>query len=442
MRPRIGVLALQGAFAAHARVLTDLGADAVEVRRPDQLDGVDALVMPGGESTTMSMLLESSGLFDPLAKRLADGLPVLGTCAGMILLAVEVVDGRPDQRSFGAIDLTVRRNAYGRQVDSFETDLDVPELGPAPFHAVFIRAPGVDRAGADVDVLASWEDRPVLARQGAVTVAAFHPRALGRCPHPLALPRGGRLVMSGHSKWATIKHQKGAKDKARGKLFAKLIRQVEVAAREGGGDIEANATLRTMYNKARSASVPIDTIERAIKRGTGELDGVTYESITYEGYAPGGVALLIDVLTDNRNRTGAEVRSLFSKMGGSMAEPGSVAWQFTRTGVVMVPRSVSEDDIMLAALEAGAEDIADDGDTWRLTCPPQATETVREALEAAGVTVLSAESTMLPSTTIEVTEADEAKKVLRIMDALEEHDDVQDVYSNFDIPEEILAASV
>ncbi len=179
MRPRIGVLALQGAFAAHARVLTDLGADAVEVRRPDQLEGVDGLVMPGGESTTMSMLLESSGLFDPIAKRLADGLPVLGTCAGMILLAVEVVDGRPDQRSFGAIDLTVRRNAYGRQVDSFETDLEVPELGSSPFHAVFIRAPGVDRAGPDVEVLASWQDRPVLARQGAVTVAAFHPELSG-----------------------------------------------------------------------------------------------------------------------------------------------------------------------------------------------------------------------------------------------------------------------
>jgi len=179
VRPRIGVLALQGAFAAHARVLTELGAEAVEVRRPDQLDGVDGLVMPGGESTTMSMLLESSGLFDPLATRLADGLPVLGTCAGMILLAVEVVDGRPDQRSFGAIDLTVRRNAYGRQVDSFETDLDVPELGPSPFHAVFIRAPGVDRVGPDVVVLASWEDRPVLARQGLATVAAFHPELSG-----------------------------------------------------------------------------------------------------------------------------------------------------------------------------------------------------------------------------------------------------------------------
>jgi 5'-phosphate synthase pdxT subunit len=179
VRPRIGVLALQGAFGAHARVLTDLGAEAVEVRRPDQLEGIDGLVMPGGESTTMSMLLESSGLFDPIAERLADGLPVLGTCAGMILLAVEVVDGRPDQRCFGAIDLTVRRNAYGRQIDSFETDLEIAELGAPAFHAVFIRAPGVVRAGPGVDVLASWDDRPVLARQGAVTVAAFHPELSG-----------------------------------------------------------------------------------------------------------------------------------------------------------------------------------------------------------------------------------------------------------------------
>src|SRR6478609_12000806 len=173
--------------------------------------------------------------------------------------------------------------------------------------------------------------------------------------------------MSGHSKWATIKHQKGAKDKARGQLFAKLIRQVEVAAREGGGDIEANATLRTMYAKARAASVPIDTIDRAIKRGTGELEGVTYESITYEGYAPGGVALLIDVLTDNRNRTGAEVRNVFSKLGGSMAEPGAVGWQFRRAGVLHVPSSVAEDEVMLAALEAGAEDVSAAGDTWEIT---------------------------------------------------------------------------
>jgi len=246
--------------------------------------------------------------------------------------------------------------------------------------------------------------------------------------------------MSGHSKWATIKHQKGAKDKARGKLFAKLIRQVEVAAREGGSDLDANATLRTMYNKARAASVPIDTIDRAIKRGTGELEGVTYEAITYEGYAPCGVAVLVDVLTDNRNRTGAEVRNVFVKMGGSLAEPGSVSWQFTRRGVVLVPGEVAEDAVMEAALEAGADDIADDGGTWHITCEPGMVEEVREALEAAGIAVESAESTLVPSTSVPLESAEDAKKVLRVIDALEENDDVQDVYSNFDIPESILEA--
>src|SRR3982750_2329227 len=162
--------------------------------------------------------------------------------------------------------------------------------------------------------------------------------------------------MSGHSKWATIKHQKGAKDKARGKLFAKLIRQVEVAAREGGGDPDSNPTLRTMFQKARQSAVPMDTIERAIKRGTGELEGVRYESVSYEGYAPAGVAVYVEVLTDNRNRTGADVRNAFSKHGGSIAEPGAVAWQFERKGVVILPKKVSEDDLMLVALEAGAED--------------------------------------------------------------------------------------
>ncbi len=244
--------------------------------------------------------------------------------------------------------------------------------------------------------------------------------------------------MSGHSKWATIKHQKGAKDKARGKLFAKLIRQVEVAAREGGGDIEANATLRTMYAKARAASVPVDTIERAVKRGTGELEGVTYESITYEGYAPGGVAVMIDVLTDNRNRAGAEVRSLFSRLGGSMAEPGAVSWQFSRRGMVVVPKTFTEDDVMVAALDAGVDDILDDGDVWRITSEPAAVEAVREALEKAGITVDSAEATMIASTSVALETADDAKRVLRLIDALEDHDDVQDVYANFDIPDAIL----
>ena len=244
--------------------------------------------------------------------------------------------------------------------------------------------------------------------------------------------------MSGHSKWATIKHKKGAADAARGKLFAKLIRQVEVAAREGGGDPDMNPTLRTMYQKARDASVPLDTIERAIKRGTGELEGVSYEQITYEGYAPGGVALMIEVLTDNRNRTGAEVRSIFTKHGGSMAEPGAVAWQFERKGIVLVDRSVEEDDLMLVALDAGAEDIADDGEVWRITTPPTDVSAVRSAIEDAGIEVRSSELTMVPTSTVAVDTEEAARKILKLVDALDDNDDVQDVYGNFDIPDSVL----
>jgi YebC/PmpR family DNA-binding regulatory protein len=244
--------------------------------------------------------------------------------------------------------------------------------------------------------------------------------------------------MSGHSKWATIKHKKGAADAKRGKLFAKLIRQVEVAARQGGGDPESNPTLRTMFQKARDASVPLDTIERAVKRGTGDLEGVIYEQVQYEGYAPSGVALLVEVLTDNRNRTGSDVRSLFTRNGGSLAEPGAVAWQFERTGVVIVPRSVEEDELMEVALDAGAEDLVDEGDTWRVTCPPSDLTTVRDALEQHGVPFDSADVTMLPTSTVELGTADEAKAVLRLIDLLDDHDDVQDVYANFDIPDEIL----
>jgi YebC/PmpR family DNA-binding regulatory protein len=250
--------------------------------------------------------------------------------------------------------------------------------------------------------------------------------------------------MSGHSKWATIKHKKGAADKARGKLFAKLIRQVEVAAREGGGDPDSNPTLRTMFQKAREASVPLDTIERAIKRGTGELEGVRYEQVNYEGYAPSGVAVIVECLTDNRNRTGADIRSIFSKNGGSMAEPGAVAWQFDRKGVILVPKKgaggseVTEDDLMLVALEAGAEDISDSGEHWQVTTPPSDLSAIRGALDEAGVTVESAELTMLPSTTVPLSGESEAKKVLHLVDLLEDHDDVQNVYANFDIPDSIL----
>ncbi len=248
--------------------------------------------------------------------------------------------------------------------------------------------------------------------------------------------------MSGHSKWASIKHQKGAKDKARGKLFAKLIRQLEVAAREGGGDLTANATLRTMYQKARDASVPMDTIERAIKRGTGELEGVRYEPISYEGYAPGGIALIVECLSDNRNRTGSEVRAVFSKNGGSMAEPGAVAWQFERKGVVLLPKSVTEDDLMLVALDAGADDLSDEGDTWQLTCPPSELSSLTAALEDAGIAFDSAELTMVATTTVPLESEGDARRVLRLVDLLEEHDDVQNVYANFDIPEQVLEAAL
>ena len=244
--------------------------------------------------------------------------------------------------------------------------------------------------------------------------------------------------MSGHSKWATIKHKKGAADKARGKLFAKLSRQIEVAARQGGGDVDSNASLRTQVLKAKAAQMTKDAIDRAIKRGIGENDGANYESITYEGYAPGGVAMLIDVLTDNRNRTASDVRSAFTKFGGAMAEPGAVSWQFSRRGVILVDGKVEEDSLMTAALEAGADDVERDGDSWKVLTDPSVVYDVKDALESGGMSIQSAESTMVSSTTIEVTDRDDARNILRIMDMLEDNDDVQDVYANFDISESIM----
>ena len=244
--------------------------------------------------------------------------------------------------------------------------------------------------------------------------------------------------MSGHSKWATIKHKKGAADKARGKLFNKLARQLEVSARAGGGDPDANPTLRTAVQKAKAAQMTNDAIDRAIKRGPGEGDAGTYEAIIYEGYAPGGVALLIDVLTDNRNRTGAEIRGIFKSHGGSLAEPGAVGWQFHRRGVVLVDGGAPEDDLMLAALDAGADDVTDDGGVWRVTSDASKTFDVRDALEAAGFSVESADSPMVSENLVPVTTVEDAKKVLRIVEAIEDNDDVQDVFANFDIPDDVM----
>jgi YebC/PmpR family DNA-binding regulatory protein len=247
--------------------------------------------------------------------------------------------------------------------------------------------------------------------------------------------------MSGHSKWSTIKHKKGAADAKRGKLFARLIRGIEAAAKVGGADPDANPTLATMIQKAKDASVPKDNIERALKRASGELEGADYQTIYYEGYAPGGVALYVECLTDNRNRAAGDVRSSFSKNGGSLAEPGAVNYLFSRVGVLTVPaQGVEEDDILLAGLDAGLTEVTLDGDTFQLQCEATDVQAVRAALEEAGITVSSSDTTMLPSVTVEVTDESTAKQVLRLLDALEDCDDVQNVYSNFDIPDQILEA--
>jgi YebC/PmpR family DNA-binding regulatory protein len=246
--------------------------------------------------------------------------------------------------------------------------------------------------------------------------------------------------VSGHSKWATIKRKKGAADAKRGQLFSKLSRAILVAAKEGGPDPEANAALANAIQKARDASMPKDNIERAIQRGAGGGDGDAYESILYEGYAAGGVAVICTILTDNRNRTASDLRFIFTKNGGSLGTPGSVAWQFDRKGVITVEgEGADEETLMEAALEGGAEDVADEGGTWQITTDPADFMTVREALEAAGISYANAELTMVPKTTVAPTEG-EARQVLRLVDALEDNDDVQDVYANFDISDEVLEA--
>jgi YebC/PmpR family DNA-binding regulatory protein len=248
--------------------------------------------------------------------------------------------------------------------------------------------------------------------------------------------------MSGHSKWSSIKHKKGAADAKRGQLFTKLTRALIVAAKDGGPDPASNLALQNAIDKARAASMPKDNIERAIARGSGTgADAASYEQISYEGYAPGGVAVYVDVLTDNRNRTAGEVRHIFARHDGNLAESGAVAWLFERKGVVLVDRdSTDEDELTLAAADAGAEDVAEEGSSFEVTCAPEDLTAVREALEAAGIAVTDAEVTMLPKTTVEIEDESVARKVLKLIDGLEENDDVQDVYANFDIPEHVLEA--
>jgi YebC/PmpR family DNA-binding regulatory protein len=247
--------------------------------------------------------------------------------------------------------------------------------------------------------------------------------------------------MSGHSKWSSIKHKKGAADAKRGKLFSKLSRAIIVAVKEGGPDPVGNLALANAVEKARSYSMPKENIERAIARGSGaDADAQAFETVVYEGYAPAGVAVIVEALTDNRNRTAAEVRHLFSKHDGNLGGSGAVSWLFERRGLVLVDASVDEDDLTLAAADGGADDVSLDGSTFQVVCAPEDLVAVREAIEAAGITVESAELTMVPRTTVELEDESAAKKVLRLVDALEENDDVQDVYANFDIPERVLEA--
>ncbi|MGC8908789.1 MAG: YebC/PmpR family DNA-binding transcriptional regulator [Desulfomonilaceae bacterium] len=242
--------------------------------------------------------------------------------------------------------------------------------------------------------------------------------------------------MSGHNKWSTIKHKKGAMDAKRGKIFSKLIKEITIAARVGGGDPDGNPRLRTAINAARAANMPKDNIERAIKRGTGEIAGAAYEEVTYEGYGPGGVAVLVDALTDNKNRTVAEIRHIFEKYGGNLGESGCVAWIFQKKGLVVVPAAgLQEDEVMELALEAGAQDVKHEDDSYEITADPSDFEALKKAVEDRGWKTEMAEVTMAPQNTVKL-EGKKAEQMLKMMDALDDHDDVQRVFANFDIADE------
>ena len=247
--------------------------------------------------------------------------------------------------------------------------------------------------------------------------------------------------MSGHSKWATTKHKKAATDAKRGKIFTKIGKEITVAARLGGGDINGNARLRTAVAKAKAVSLPADNIKRAIQRGTGELPGVSYEEIIYEGYGPGGVAVIIESMTDNRNRTVSEIRNIFSKAGGNMGESGCVSWMFHKKGYLVINSAkIDEDKLMTLALDAGADDMQPEDDNFVVTTAPNDFEKVKKVLEDAGVTPDVAEITMIPQTYVKL-DGKEAQQMLRLVETLEDNDDVQNVYANFDIPDEIMNAA-
>ncbi len=246
--------------------------------------------------------------------------------------------------------------------------------------------------------------------------------------------------MSGHSHWANIQHKKARIDAKRGKVWTKVARLIVQAAKSGGGDPDANATLRLAIDKARTANMPKDTIERSIKKGTGELAGVAFEDISYEGYGPGGVAIMCQILTDNRNRTAPEIKKIFERAGGNLGAPNCVAWMFAQKGVFVIPASAAtEEQLMDLALQAGADDVKDAGEIFQITCSPSAFEEVKSALAQAEIECESADLSMIPNNTVQVTDANSARKILKLMETLDDHDDVQNVSANFDIPDDIIA---
>ena len=247
--------------------------------------------------------------------------------------------------------------------------------------------------------------------------------------------------MSGHSKWSTIKRKKGALDAKRGKIFTKLIKEITVAARMGGGDPEGNPRLRSAVGTAKSENMPKDNIERAIKKGTGELEGAVYDEISYEGYGPGGVAVLVDCMTDNKNRSVADIRHAFSKSGGNLGETWCVSWMFEKKGSILIDKdTIGEEELMDKALEAGAEDVVEEDNVYQVVTTPDDFEAVREALETDGIKFIEASVSMIPQNVVEITEEKPARQILRLLESLEEHEDVQNVFSNFDISDEIMEA--
>lgn len=247
--------------------------------------------------------------------------------------------------------------------------------------------------------------------------------------------------MSGHSKWSTIKRKKGALDAKRGKIFTRLIKEITVAARMGGGDPEGNPRLRSAIGTAKSENMPKDNIDRAIKKGTGELEGAVYDEISYEGYGPGGVAVLVDCMTDNKNRSVADIRHAFSKSGGNLGETGCVSWMFEKKGSILIDKdTIGEEELMDKALEAGAEDVVEEDNVYQVVTTPDDFEAVREALETDGIKFIEASVSMIPQNVVEITEEKPARQILRLLESLEEHEDVQNVFSNFDISDEIMEA--